>query len=137
IFGNRRMIKVVSALFFLAYPVSAQETYNCNEPVTQMEMNACAWRAYQAADGDLNADYKQAIAYLKKADEDFIPVGAVPSAIILRDAQRAWITFRDKNCEVETLAYRGGTIVPLIIATCLESMTRVRSEQLRMIWEEN
>lgn len=84
------MIKAVSALCFFAFPAGAQATYNCNELATQMEMNACAWQAYQAADGDLNADYKQAIAYLKKADEDFIPLGAVPCVIILRDAQRAW-----------------------------------------------
>jgi uncharacterized protein YecT (DUF1311 family) len=102
-----------------------------------MEMNLCAYQAYQAADGDLNVDYKRAMAYLKQADLDYLPEGAVPGVIMLRDAQRAWIKFRDKNCEVETLAFRGGTIVPLIRATCLEEMTRARSEQLRRIWEEN
>lgn len=132
------MIKPVFGIMCLfASPLAAQEVYNCNEPVTQVEMNACAWQAYQMADGDLNADYKRAMAHLQKADEAYLPLGAVLGTIMLRDAQRAWITFRDKNCEVETLAYRGGSIVPLIHTTCLEGMTRARSEQLRMVWELN
>jgi len=109
----------------------------CNPAGTQTEMNICAFQAYQAADGDLNFDYKRAMAYLKQADLDYLPKDAVPGAIMLRDAQRAWITYRDKNCAVETLAYRGGSIEPLIKATCLEEMTRARSEELRRIWEEN
>jgi uncharacterized protein YecT (DUF1311 family) len=124
------------ALLFVS-PATAQQEPNCNNPVTQLEMNSCAWQAYQAADGDLNFDYKRAIEYLKKIDAEYLPEGAVPGAIMLRDAQRAWLPFRDKNCEVATLAFRGGSIVPMIRAACLEDMTRARSEQLRMIWEEN
>jgi len=121
----------------LGIPAMAKAGPVCNEAGTQKEMNICAFEAYKAADGDLNSDYKRAMAYLKQADRDYLPEGAVPGAIMLRDAQRAWIAFRDKNCAVETLAFRGGTIVPLIRATCLEQMTRARSEDLRRIWEEN
>ncbi len=121
----------------LSAPIMVKAAVVCNETGNQMEMNICAFQDYKAADSELNADYKRAMAFMKQADLDYLPEGAVPGVIVLRDAQRAWITYRDKNCTVETLAYRGGSIVPLIWANCLEAMTRARSEELRRILEEN
>ena len=61
---------------------------------------------------------------------------AVLGAAALRDAQRAWIAFRDRACEVEGMRYEGGSIQPMIVAGCLERLTRARSEDLRLLAED-
>ncbi|MFK5997818.1 MAG: lysozyme inhibitor LprI family protein [Rhodobacterales bacterium] len=132
------MIKYLFCIGCILFaPVMGKAAVGCDEPETQTEISICAYQSYKAADSDLNADYKRAMAYLKQADLDYLPEGAVPGVIVLRDAQRAWITYRDKNCAVKILAYRGGSIVPLVWANCLEEMTRARSEELRRILEGN
>lgn len=111
---------------------------------TQLEMNNCAAQAYQAADEDLNVAYQLAQASMKRQDV-FIAEGAgqdlpddyISGVILLRDAQRAWIVFRDKSCAAEGHSYYGGSIRPLIEATCKETLTRARTEQLRAAFEEN
>jgi uncharacterized protein YecT (DUF1311 family) len=39
-------------------------------------------------------------------------------ADILRDAQRAWITFRDKKCDAAGLPMEGGSGAGVLIAGC-------------------
>jgi uncharacterized protein YecT (DUF1311 family) len=55
--------------------------------------------------------------------------------IALRDAQRAWITFRDAACRAEGYVYFGGSMRLQVVALCLERMTRARTEELRSIAE--
>jgi uncharacterized protein YecT (DUF1311 family) len=109
----------------------------------QMQMNQCSYLAYQAADEDLNLAYGLARDTLKSNDADIaeiygeLPEGYQRGVIILRDAQRAWIAFRDLSCQAEGQQYYGGSIRPLIENTCKESLTRQRTEQLRAAFEEN
>ena len=49
----------------------------------------------------------------------------------LREAQRAWIRFRDAECDFRTFSSRMGSIYPTLRAGCLEDLTRARTEQLR------
>ena len=55
----------------------------------------------------------------------------------LTEAQRAWITFRDRNCDAETFLSRGGTGYISFYDRCLERMTRHRTEELRALLELN
>lgn len=57
---------------------------------TQSDLNAAACAAYQQADGNLNAVYKK-ILQKYKADAPFLAS--------LRDAQRAWIAYRDAHLQ--------------------------------------
>lgn len=51
---------------------------------------------------------------------------------LLRSAQRSWIDFRDKNCEVES-SLAGGQIASLFYSECLMTLTSDRVEQLEAI----
>ncbi len=51
--------------------------------------------------------------------------------IRLRDAQRAWIAFRDAECGFRYDIYRGGTIRSIVGANCLMTMTAQRALELR------
>ncbi len=131
----RPVLAAAAVMSFFAWPALAQEV-DCSDPQAQMEMNFCAEKAWEAADGDLNHAYRMARRYMKNLDED-LPDEMKGAVETLRDAQRAWIAFRDNACAAEGFQARGGTMEPMLIYACYERMTRARTEELRMLAEEN
>ena len=120
---------------FLSSPATAQN-WNCDDPQVQQEMNYCAEQEWKEADRRLNAEYRKARAAMQNLD-DVMPEGQKGAAVALRDAQRAWITFRDKACEAEGWLFRGGTMEPLIYWTCMSSLTEQRTKSLEVLSEMN
>ena len=100
-----------------AVPSAAQ---NCNNPATTRDMVECQAMEYQAADDELNSAYQNV-----RADQD------QTGRIILRDAQRAWIKYRDAECNRHADFARGGTIASTIKLSCLTQMTAQRTQELR------
>lgn len=131
----RRVLAAVAALSLFAGPALAQDV-DCANAQVQMELNYCAEKAWEAADGDLNYAYQMARDYMTRLDED-LPEDLKGAAMTLRDAQRAWIAFRDNACAAEGFQARGGSMEPMLIYACYERMTRARTEELRMLAEEN
>lgn len=130
-----RLLVIAFVLACGTFSASAQ-TVDCNNAMTQSDMNFCAAQAWEAADGDLNLAYRLAIDRAKSMDE-YLQASDEPAAIILRDAQRLWIPFRDQACLLESLTARGGSMQPLIKYSCLERLTRQRTEDLRIFGETN
>ncbi|PTQ72508.1 lysozyme inhibitor LprI family protein [Celeribacter persicus] len=128
---------VLIPLAFVAAPALAQEAeIDCANAMTQTEINICAGRDYKAADEDLNLVYQSAMAVAKEWDlglsEDLCCASEA-----LREAQRAWIPYRDKVCEATGFLVRGGSMEPMIVARCLENITRRRIEDIRAVYELN
>lgn len=109
--------------------VQAQDL-DCTNPSSQVEMTGCAALSYEAADAELNRAWKTAMTMAKRLDEGYVPEGQPTSALILRDAQRSWIVYRDKACEAESLLARGGTMQNQLFYICLDRQTRQRTEDL-------
>lgn len=109
-------------LLCLSAPVStsAQSAAECISPQQQSLMNPCAYRDYEKADAALNAAWKPA---KKFAD-------AIGKGKALLSAQRAWLAYRDAACEVHASPYEGGSIQPLMRATCLSEITAQRTQML-------
>ena len=97
-----------------------KKTGPCADPQTQFEMNKCAADAYKAADAVLNQVYRQLVA---KLDEE--------EKAQLKEAQTAWLKYRDTNCDFVADQYKGGTMRPMIYAGCLEDVTKNRTRELR------
>ncbi len=112
----------------LPWQVRAQPL-DCAAPRTQIEMTGCAAQDYDFADADLNAVWSSAMDMARSLDQG-LPSGQVPAATILRDAQRAWIAYRDKACEAESLRVRGGSMQPQVFYICLARLTRSRARDL-------
>ena len=118
------MFRPCLILACLTLPAVAQ-TQSCANAQNQMELTNCAYQEWQVADAELNAVYPRVMAILKAQDADLDPIQqGGPEA--LRDAQRAWITFRDKTCEAEGFAMRGGSAEPMVVAGCLRFLTEER-----------
>lgn len=113
----------------LATPALAQ-TVDCANTSIQLELNLCAEQDWQAADADLNRVYKSVMAEMQAMDQG-LPPELQGAATTLRDAQRAWITFRDANCRLAGYPMRGGSAEPLLIYGCLRQMTLDRTRQLQ------
>ena len=92
-----------AGLALLAAQPSPAEEWHCDNPQAQMEMNACAAIDFERADAELNAEYRRAIASARDADREFDGAGdrRPGDEATLREAQRAWIAFRDAQCRLE------------------------------------
>jgi len=108
----------LAAALLLSLPAVAQT--DCRNPQAQNDMNQCAYREYEKTDAELNRLYKQL--------QD--KTGNAPQ---LAAAERAWIAYRDKECDLETAGEAGGSIRPLLQATCLKALTERRSADLRRL----
>lgn len=93
---------------------------DCKSPETQAAINTCASLSAEAADKALNQVYQQLKSALKGSQREKL----------LIHAQLLWIRFRDTNCVFERSNYQGGSIAPSIYYSCIEQMTKQRTEQL-------
>jgi uncharacterized protein YecT (DUF1311 family) len=122
------MFRPLLALACLAFPATAQEV-DCANAMAQMDLNQCAYEEWESADVELNDAYKRAMALLQGWDED-LPEDEKGGADALKEAQRAWITFRDKACEAEGYAMKGGSAEPLLVYGCMRVLTEERTDHL-------
>ncbi len=120
------LVAVVAAL--AAGGAASQE---CASPMDQATMTGCALADWQAADAQLNAVWKRAMAAARAMDEQ-APPGRIGTAEALLRAQRSWITFRDQACLAEGLVMRGGSAQPMLEYGCKARLTRARTEDLRL-----
>ena len=125
----------------LALLLSAQDPqWNCADPQVQQEMNYCAGQDFEHADAELNTVYRTAIQNAQAADREFARMEADAHApnnddpgeeASLREAQRAWVTFRDARCRGESFEARGGSMQPMLYDGCRATLTRARTAELR------
>lgn len=102
------------------------EADDCANAITQGEMNQCAAQQYKAADKELNDLYKQITARLKDDPK---------AKQLLVKAQRAWIGFRDAECEFSASGVEGGSVYPLIYTDCVTAQTKARVEAFKTYLE--
>lgn len=140
IFGAFRAVAASAVLLLLAGGALAEDQFDCANSATQVEMSSCAGLDYEQADSELNALWPKVVAAAKANDEyvgDLARDRGVPTTFeALRAAQRAWIRFRDAQCEYEAYEVFGGTAQPMVGSLCLARLTRERIEVLSRALEE-
>ena len=116
---------ITSALTVLAlsatlFAQNQKEKGPCADAQSQAEMNTCWGKEYKAADVKLNQTYQD---FMSKLDES--------EKLQLKNAQLAWLKYRDANCEFVADQYKGGTMRPMIAAICLADVTNARLNELK------
>ena len=93
----------------------------CNQPQTQIKINACFITLYKQADRQLNEVYKQVISKLNRREREK-----------LIDEQLLWIQQRDTTCKNEVISDRGGggSNYEHILNSCLARVTKQRTAEL-------
>jgi len=102
---------------------------NCQNAQTTMEMNACAGGNYKAADRDLNNAFARAISAAKESDRN-VQGFDYSYERALREAQHAWIAFRDADCKSPPREL-AGSISTMEELDCLTQKTIQRTKELR------
>jgi uncharacterized protein YecT (DUF1311 family) len=113
-------LAMLAGVFLAAAPLpAASQGTGCADTETQTGMTQCAVVAMENADGALNAIYKRLMRTLEPEHK-----------AMLRDAQRAWIVYRDKTCAFAGYPTRQGSMNPMVIANCRTQLIIERTRKL-------
>ncbi len=130
---------LITAALFALLPLSPDAppdpSWNCEEPTRQQEMNWCAARDFARADAAMEARLAETLAILRERDADFEqfrpPSDTRPGYVdSLLEAQAFWLVYREAHCRADGYAARGGSLEPLLAATCKTALTYRRIDEL-------
>ena len=107
---------------FAAAPALAEDEEGANCISGQSDMDACSSPNVQQADQRLNDVYRSLRGDLSAQDK-----------VRLRDSERAWIAFRDKECAFRTSSTAHGGNYTQQLSVCLAEMTNERLTELNRI----
>ena len=114
-----KAIFMAAAVMLLAN-TGAQAAIDCKSSnLSQADMDMCAGRDFTAADAKLNVLYKTMMAKYDAANQ-----------AKLKTAEKAWLTYRDAECDYETNGTAGGTINPMMDTMCRTDKTEARIKEL-------
>jgi uncharacterized protein YecT (DUF1311 family) len=116
------MKKTRAIVFFLIFSeavFSRTLLAQCENAGTTANTTSCMSNEYKKADAELNRIYKIAFKGLDPKEADN-----------LKKAQRAWIIYRDAQCDAEYAKWEGGSGGPSAHLGCLVRLTRLRTREL-------
>lgn len=101
---------------------------------TTAGMVACIAAESAAWDEILNDEYQATMSALRAADamEELAPPDLTRERA-LREAQRAWVAFRDAECRAHHALWGGGTLRQVVGANCVMVETAERAIELRQM----
>ncbi|MEM6711763.1 MAG: lysozyme inhibitor LprI family protein [Pseudomonadota bacterium] len=120
-------MRCLLASVFLLLCITAGSAENDVEQALQELQTALA-----ASDDELNSVWQALREAFNTPDVDRPPRSPDAWETALA-AQRAWISFRDAQCEAEATAFNEEAMEPLVRLSCLQVMTDERTEQLKSL----
>lgn len=109
-------ILVLLALF----PLVSVHGQECDDALTQLDMNRCAEKVYIQADNILERRYRDV---WQRTDGQ--------QRQLLEAAQQRWREWREADCDFQYYAARQGTLGPMSRMFCLADKTLERSETFK------
>ena len=91
---------ILAAMLLFSAAQAAQPQVDCENAMTQTDMNICSWQSYQRADAELNALWPQVRAIMQREDGYAVEDDQPGYWESLLAAQRAWIAYRDAHCRL-------------------------------------
>lgn len=128
---------ILLAVLLMAVPAASAQNWDCADSgnLPQQGMNYCAGVDFEEADRAMNVAWKHVKTEIDTRDADMPEQWQGWGAVLLK-AQRAWLEYRDAHCESEGFQFRGGTMEPLIVASCKAHETRMRTQELLLLIAE-
>lgn len=127
-----------AGLVSLAMPFPAHaEPIDCSQANSTVEMNFCAEKDYEVADKALNDAYANALKYARSRDLE-PPYDARSFEAALKNAQRAWISYRDADCkDLVAQEWSGGSGTTSAVLGCMTEKTIQRTKDLKARFAEH
>ena len=112
-------MKFLFSILILSTSLSAF-ALDCKNAVTDYDMRECEGIRLKAADDSLNKNYAELRTILDAGSKNEI-----------KQAQLAWIAFRDAECVFSSDVNKGGTLGRLSEMSCLTRLTKKRASELK------
>jgi uncharacterized protein YecT (DUF1311 family) len=122
------MKKILMIIF--AFPLLAKANSICDNISVSEQVYACSKISLEKSDADLNNEYKK---LLSKVSAKYNSHEELRDEYInkIKLSQRAWVNFRDKNCEVFSYQIEVGTqAYETSMNSCKDKMTQERTKDL-------
>jgi len=103
-------------------PLAYSHPAGCTNASDQRTLNECANNEYKKSDSELNKIYKD---IRKRLDQQ------PDSAKKLVAAQRAWIAFRDAECNFAAANSQDGSAYGMLISVCRDRLTQARIKDFK------
>ncbi|WP_169805835.1 lysozyme inhibitor LprI family protein [Azohydromonas lata] len=116
---------VLCAAFLAALPAHALD---CKNAMNTMDMNDCAAIEQKAVEVRLNEVYQRVMKELDKPDEELEKYSEVRKKLL--EAQRAWIRFRQSDCDAQYAYHMDGSMRNLVYLGCMRSRAERRIKDL-------
>ncbi len=110
---------IIFSLVILSINVQA----DCTNPMTQAQMNSCAYEQYDQVKSELDQLYQQ-------LQRDYFSSNL---SIGLEASQNSWEAYAKTQCSFENIDSLGGSIHSLLITSCLTRKTKERIVELRKL----
>lgn len=105
--------------------ISSMSFADCDGNLNQTDLNMCTAQEYKKADQKLNKLYQAYSAKLSSAErKQFTAI------------QKSWVNYKDKDCQYTAQGYKGGSMYPTVLNTCLTEKTEDRIDDLENYLEE-
>ncbi len=118
----KKLALLIGLVGFSVANVAAENFDPCQQAMTQTEISSCSINAFRKADDLLNQEFKKSLGLLGSVQKEK-----------LRLAQRAWLNFRDMQCEFHVYDTKGGNMYDAVKNDCLRDLTEQRTKQLQAI----
>lgn len=103
-------------------PISSAHAADCANASDQSIQNECADKDYKKSDAELNKLYQSIRGRLSNQPD------AVKKLIT---AQKAWIAFRDAECDFASFRSQDGSVYPMLISMCRDALTQTRAKDFK------
>lgn len=131
---RRPLVAASAGLLLSSLAVHARDTrdhIDCANASSTVELNFCAGKDFDKADAELNAAYKKALAAIPGLAGEK-PFEARSWENALRASQRAWLAYRNAECDKHVpMFWGGGTGTSSAVIGCKTQKTRARIEELK------
>lgn len=135
---SRVLLAASAGLLLTALTALARDTQSdidCANASSTVELNFCAGEEFEKADAELNKAYQKALAAIPGLAGDK-PFDAKSWENALRASQRAWLAFRDAECDQHVpMFWSGGTGTSSAVIGCKTQKTRARTQELNEQYE--
>lgn len=116
------------AVMPVAHGASAPEQ-DCGNAANTLEINACLQKQQAQTEAQLNQVYREVLAQISA--ESAQPGSPAQMKQQFIGAQRAWISFREKDCQAVYTFWSQGTIRNAMYLGCMRSRAEQRIKELQ------
>lgn len=102
----------------LAHAEKMDDEVDCNNPISTLDVNYCAFKEYQIAESDLKKYFNEA----KKSQASNKKVMS-----LLNKSQKTWLEHREAFCSAVYEMWKDGSIRNLQLITCKTELTKQRT----------